>query len=169
VAGDVGVEGTPPFEAEKRRESARGDAPTPVLLADPVSHLALAGLHEAHDVAGYLALEENRLLDDGLIVQNPVPVREERFPASGGKAGQTRRPRLELVFEEREEIGFLHVPQQDAASRWSPCAYGHAVLPGLDDQNLQLACAHWEGFPRLVSMVTKPSTLGKMYWEGPSF
>src|SRR5215212_3969944 len=52
VFGDVGVEGTSLFEVQKHCERLRGDAHTPVLLADPVADFPFTGVHEAHDVAG---------------------------------------------------------------------------------------------------------------------
>jgi len=111
VTGNASVEGTSRFETQKPGKRPCGDAPAPEPSADPVAYFPLTGVHEAYDVASHLALEEHRLFDDGPVLQNPVPVRHERFSVPGGETGHVGRLRVELVFEEEGEVRLFHVPQ----------------------------------------------------------
>src|SRR5215212_11171782 len=130
VSGDIGVEGASLLEVQQLRERPCGDAPAPVFLADPVADLPFAGVHEAHDVAGHLPLVEDRLLHNGLVAQDSVPVRQERYLVPCGKISHAGRFRVELVFEEYGEVAFRHVPQHDIVLRRVPCASGYVILPG---------------------------------------
>jgi hypothetical protein len=60
-------------------------------------------------VAGDLIVEHDGLRDEGLVSQDPGPVRRERIPIPGREGGHLGRHRVELVLEEDGEVVLRHV------------------------------------------------------------
>ncbi len=64
--------------------------------------------------------EEDGLDGDGLVAQNPRPVRRE--------GGHMVRVRVQLMLEEYGEVTFCHVSQEDLTCQGAWCASIHVVL-----------------------------------------
>src|SRR5688572_19553253 len=90
VLGDVRVERAIALLVEEDLQRSRGDSPAPVLAADPVADLALAGDVEAADVAGHAAVEEDRA-SHALVGEDLRPVRDEGVAVAWRKRRHSRR------------------------------------------------------------------------------
>src|SRR4030095_4620126 len=89
------------------------DSPSPELLPDPVTDEPLVRRLPAHDISGDGAVEEDRLLSDGFVREDPLPVREERVAIARRKIRQAHRFGIELLLEEDRQIRLGHAPQPD--------------------------------------------------------
>src|SRR6478609_2892075 len=83
----------------------------PELPSDPVADETPPLLLPTPDVAGHLALVDDRLLRQRVVGKEPPPVRVEGLTVAGGKGGHPARFGLVLVLEERVEVAFDHFPQ----------------------------------------------------------
>ena len=115
MLGHMSMEGTGLHLAQERRQRPGGDALAPVVPSNPVADFSQAVLFKAHDVADHMPVEDDGLLGDSLVSQDPGPVRRERIPVPGGDAGHRVRLGVQLMFEENREVILCHVPQQKIA------------------------------------------------------
>jgi len=113
VFRDMGIHRAHLDVAQKRCQRLGGHALTPVCLSNPVADLRLTELFKAHDVPSHLPVEEDGLLGDGLVGQNPCPVRHERIPVSGGEGRHRVGVRVPLLLEEYGEVTGCHISQED--------------------------------------------------------
>ena len=103
--------------AEERGERGARDAVPPVLAADPVADLADAVLLPAHQVAGDLAVADDRAHEGFLVAADPLPLLVEGRALARGDAGHRARLRVALVLEEDRQVGVLDRAQPDVAQR----------------------------------------------------
>ena len=93
------------------------DAPAPEFLADPVTDFALAGLFEAHDMTGDSFVEQDGLLEDRRIVDDPHPVLVEGVSVRGVFAGEGCHVigiGVELLLEKNGQIRIDQIAKLNA-------------------------------------------------------
>src|SRR5213078_984254 len=86
-------------------------AAAPELPAEPVADQALALPLPAADVAGHLAVGDDRLHDELVVVHDPVPVLEERLALPGRERGHLHGLGITLLLEEDRKVVLDHVTQ----------------------------------------------------------
>jgi hypothetical protein len=103
---------TCPQLVDQLSQGLGGEPLAPELLPDPVADEPPAVLLPADRVAGDLVLEDDRLLHEGRIGEDSLPVGVEGLAVAWGEVGHGGRLRVALVLEEDGEVGLEHVPEQ---------------------------------------------------------
>ena len=75
-----------------------------------------------NDVTGDLPLEDDRLLREGVVGEDPLPMGVEGLAVPGGEIRHPSRLRVPLMLEEDREVGFDDIAQ-DARHRSSLAAF----------------------------------------------
>ena len=97
--------------------------------SDPVPRQALAVAVPADDVAGDLAVDQDRLRLDGEIGQDRCPVGHERIAVAGGDGGHAVRDGVVLMLEQGWQVGLSDVAENHVVRHETGVGLGHDRQP----------------------------------------